>query len=102
VSTNKEACEKLLEHAENISEKYGLKLNKEKCVNLNMNTDLQQTFHDGEKIQKAEDATYLGNVLNLRLTPMQKSARKYRKSIGHSGNTRITGKPRRPARDGSF
>jgi len=69
VSTDKKACEKLLELTETISGKYGLKLNKAKCVNLNMNTEEQQAFGNGEALGKAQDATYLGNVLNYKADP---------------------------------
>ena len=60
------SCEELLEIFEIISGEYGLRLNKEKCANLNMNTDEQQTFENREKIVKAEEAVYLGNTLNSR------------------------------------
>ena len=64
VSRSKEACEGLLEKIERTSGQYGPKLNKDKRVNLNMNTDEQQTFRGGDKLIKAEEATYLGNTLN--------------------------------------
>ena len=64
VSKTQEACEEMLELIENISGEYGLKLNKDKCVNLNINTDEQQTFKNGDKLIKAEEAVYLGNTLN--------------------------------------
>ena len=51
---------------ERISGQYGLKLNKDKCVNLNMNTEEQQAFSGGEGLIKVEEATYLGNTLNSR------------------------------------
>ena len=46
ISRTKEACEELLELVEEISASYGLKLNKDKCVNLNMNTEEQQSFKE--------------------------------------------------------
>ena len=55
VFSSKEACEELLEQIERISGQYGLELNKDKCVNLNMNTDEQQTFRGGEKLIKAKE-----------------------------------------------
>ena len=64
VSRTKEACELLLEKIEAIFEEHGLKLNKDKCVNLNMNTEEQQTLRNGEKLVKAEEAVYLGNTLS--------------------------------------
>ena len=48
---------------ERISGRYDLKLNKDKCVNLNMNTEEQQTCGGGVGLIKAEEATYLGNTL---------------------------------------
>ena len=38
-SRSKAACEELLEITERISGQHGLQLNKDKCVNLNMNTE---------------------------------------------------------------
>ena len=64
VSRTKEACEELLEIIERISGQYRFKLNKDKCVNLNMNTEEQLTFRRGNKLIKAEEARYLGNTLN--------------------------------------
>ena len=49
-SLNKKAIEEQLEKVERNSKKYGLALNKDKCVNLNMNTDEEQVFSDGKKI----------------------------------------------------
>ena len=66
VSRSKKACEELLERIERISGQYGLELNKDKCVNLNMNTEEQQTFRGRNKLMKAEEATYLGNTLNCK------------------------------------
>ena len=41
VSKTKETCEELLENIETISGENGLRLNKDKGVNLNMNTEEQ-------------------------------------------------------------
>ena len=49
-SLNKKAIEELLEKVERNSKKYGLALNKDRCVNLNVNTDEEQVFSDGESI----------------------------------------------------
>jgi retron-type reverse transcriptase len=69
VSTRLEACKKLVEYTGRISANYGLKLNKGKCVNLNMNTGKQQTFSNQKEIAQASEATYLGNVLNYKADP---------------------------------
>ena len=70
-SRSKAACEELLEQIERISGQYGLKLNKDKCVNLNMNTEEQQTFRGGQQLVAAEEATYLGDTLNRRANAAQ-------------------------------
>ena len=75
VSRTKEACEELLERIERMSGQCGLKPNKGKCVNLNMNTEEQQTSRGENKLIKAEEATYLGNTLNSKanaITEMEK------------------------------
>ena len=54
-----------------ISGQYGLKLNKDKCVNLDMNIKEQQTFKRGHKLVAAEEATYLGNKLDRRANAAQ-------------------------------
>ena len=64
VSRAKEACEELLEKIGRISGQYGLKLNKDRYVNLNISTDEQQTLSGGECLMKAQEANYLGNTLN--------------------------------------
>jgi hypothetical protein len=53
VSTEKKACEQLLKLTEDISGKYGLKLNKDKCVNLNLNTEEQQKNQERRKTGKS-------------------------------------------------
>ena len=63
--------EETLGHIEQISAEYGLSLNKDKCVNMNMNTPqtsqqkigTQQTAH---KVKRVDSAMYLGNRLNKR------------------------------------
>ena len=50
-SLNKAAIEELLEKVKIISKKYGLALNKDKCVNLNMNTSEEQVFADGKRLR---------------------------------------------------
>ena len=49
-SLNKKAMEELLGKVERNSKKYGLALHKDKCVNLNTNTDEEQAFSDGKMI----------------------------------------------------
>jgi hypothetical protein len=66
-----EGIEEILEHIDKISLKYGLTLNKDKCVNLNMNTpqNKQQrlgTQPQAHKMKGVESAMYLGNRLNKR------------------------------------
>ena len=66
-----DGIQEILEHINNISGEYGLTLNKDKCVNLNMNTppDKQQKLgarHNAHKMKGVESAMYLGNRLNKR------------------------------------
>ena len=55
---------RVIRNIERISGDYGLKLKKDKCGNLNMNTEEQQTFKAGQKLLAAEEGTYLGKTLN--------------------------------------
>ena len=68
-SKNMQAIEELISLTERISATYGLKLNKDKCVNLNMNTEEQQQIQDHKPILSSTNATYLGNVLNNKADP---------------------------------
>ena len=69
VSQSLEACEQLIELTETFSEQYGLRLNKAKCVNMNMNADGEQAFANGEAIKIEKETMYLGNQLNFKADP---------------------------------
>jgi len=59
--------EEILGHVKNISGDYGLRLNKGKCVNMNMNVEGQQklgTEPDDHQMEGVESAMYPGNRLN--------------------------------------
>ena len=49
---------------EECSGHYGLKLNCAKCHSMNMHRDAHIHFADGTVLDRAQDATYLGNNLN--------------------------------------
>ena len=63
-STSTRAINELLKHTEEISRQYGLKLNKDKCVAINMNTDCNVKFGDGISLTQSFEAMYLGCELN--------------------------------------
>ena len=59
--------EEILGHVKNISGDYGLRLNKGKCVNMNMHVEGQQklgTKPEDHQMKGVESAMYLGNRLN--------------------------------------
>ena len=59
------ALRELLKLTEVVSAKYGLALNRGKCVTINMNSDDDEIcFEDGIKLNSVNEATYLGNDLN--------------------------------------
>ena len=64
ISTSNRGLNELLMLTETISLKYGLKLNKGKCVAIAMNNEGQIHFHDGVDLQKNYETTYLGNEIN--------------------------------------
>ena len=66
-STKPQALNELLKLTEEISECYGLKINKGKCHSLNMQSDASIHVKDNTPIHKAHDATYLGNNLNSKV-----------------------------------
>lgn len=63
-STSPRGLNEILKHMEICSGHYGLKLNRAKCHTLNMHRDAHIHFGDGTILDKAQDATYLGNNLN--------------------------------------
>ena len=63
-STSPRGLNEILKHMEISSGHYGLKLNRAKCHTLNMHRDAHIHFGDGTILDKAQDATYLGNNWN--------------------------------------
>ena len=49
---------------EQVSSKYGLKLNRDKCVAIAMNNDGNIHFHDNTPLEKQYETRYLGNEIN--------------------------------------
>ena len=54
----------MLKHAEQISQQYGLKLNRDECVAIAMNNEGNIHFHDGTLSVKKYESTYLGHEIN--------------------------------------
>ena len=66
-SRTQKGIEEILGLIQHTSSKYGLKLNKDKCVNMNMNTNGSQkigTQTGDHAMKNVEAAMYLGNKLN--------------------------------------
>jgi hypothetical protein len=63
-STDNRALNELLHLKEVISSKYGLCLNKSKCVAIQMNNDGSVHFDNQEPLPKRFETTYLGNEIN--------------------------------------
>ena len=63
-STDNRALNELLKLTETVSSKYGLRLNKGKCVTVQMNNDGLVHFENDEPLPKKFEATYLGNEIN--------------------------------------
>ena len=62
--TDNRALNELLHLTEVISSKYGLCLNKNKCVAIQMNNDGSVHFDNQEPLPKRFETTYLGNEIN--------------------------------------
>ena len=59
------ALRKLFKLTEQVSAKYGLALNRGKCVTINMNSENDEIcVEDGVKLSEVNEAMYLGNELN--------------------------------------
>ena len=58
------ALNELLKLTQSISGKYGLRLNKDKCVAIQMNNEGWVHFEHNEPLPKNLEATYLGNEIN--------------------------------------
>ena len=63
-STDNRALNELLKLTEAISCKYGLRLNKDKCVAIQMNNEGLVHVENLEPLPKKFEATYLGNEIN--------------------------------------
>ena len=63
-STHNRALNELLGLTEEISGKYGLRLNRGKCVTIQMNNDGNVHFQNNDSLPKKYEATYLGNEIN--------------------------------------
>ena len=63
-SRSNKGLNELLRLTEQISEGYGLRLNKSKCVAIAMNNDGCIHFHNGDPLSKEFEAMYLGNEIN--------------------------------------
>lgn len=58
------ALNELLKLTETVSAKYGLKLDKDQCVAIQMNNEGLVHFDNHEPLPKKCDASYLGNEIN--------------------------------------
>ena len=67
-STHPQALNELIKHVEDFSGQYGLQLNKAKCSVLHMNKDATVVFADNALMPKAQEAVYLGNNLNHKVS----------------------------------
>ena len=75
VSKDTRTLNKMLKEIEEAGEMYGLRLNKGKCVTICMYGNPDIKFKDGTRLQKVEEAVYLGVTLNNKLN-MQKEIQK--------------------------
>ena len=63
-STAPRGLNELLKHMEICSSHYGFRINRAKCHAIIMNRVANIRFHDGSRLDIAQQATYLGNNLN--------------------------------------
>lgn len=64
MSSTAKAAETILQHIEQESEKYNMKLNYDKCIHFRMNDLHTATYRNGDEMLRKTEATYLGgNIL---------------------------------------
>lgn len=63
LSTDTKAIHELLKLTQEMSNKYGLNLNMDKCVAIKMNTEETIKFPNGTELKTEKQTTYLGNEL---------------------------------------
>ena len=64
IGKSSKEVQKVLQKIKEVSKKYGLALNKDKCVHLRINNTNRVEFKDKKKMPTEEDTTYLGAQLN--------------------------------------
>ena len=67
---------------EEISKRYGLHLNRGKCVAIAMNNDGNIHFQDDTPLDKKYETTYLGNELNREVNIMHEVSNKIQEVRG--------------------
>jgi hypothetical protein len=73
--TDNRALNELLHLTEVISSKYGLCLNKNKCVAIQMHNDGSVHFDNQEPLPKRFETIYLGNEINREARNFEQNAR---------------------------
>ena len=64
IGDNTRVLNLLVAAIEKHSSRYGMKLNKDKCLYINMNTKAKIKFGDKKEMKNAEEATYLGSAMS--------------------------------------
>jgi len=64
IGDNAKILNLLIAAIEKHSERYGMKLNKNKCVHISMNCKAKIKFSDGKEMKSADEATYLGSNMS--------------------------------------
>ena len=63
IATNTMATNRRLMEVENVSQKYGLRRNRNKCRYISMSGDNVVTFPDGQVLNRVKETTYLGHQI---------------------------------------
>ena len=63
IATNTTAANRILMEVENVSQQYGLRLNKNTCCHITMNGNNVVKFPDGQVLNRVGEATYLGHQI---------------------------------------
>ena len=66
IAQNERAMNRILKAIEEEGEKYGVRLNKDKCEYLGFGGAKAVKFKNGQKVPKKEEVKYLGSILNTK------------------------------------
>ena len=81
VTTNSRAANNLLHKVEIVSQQYGFSLKRDECSYIAMNGDNVVKFHDGTRLKRVTEATYLGHQITQQMDVKHEVSHKMQQTI---------------------